>query len=231
MPPKIVGLSQRDTEVVAAAFQCLKTAPEIDYDKLAVKAGYKNGSSARACFQEVKKKLYAHESNNSSSTPAPTTTTTTTKKRAPVKKRKQLSPEDGSSPTDSDNEPPAKKRRTSKANFGDDEESEVTPVKNKDKPKSKPKGKKPRIISTPDTEEDKYNANAIAAGRARYAADKLAAEIKKEVVTDDDDEEVVVDADGEEEEPMNVNIDSGEDEGLTAHDLINNEIEGEDVEI
>lgn len=32
---------------------------QIDYDRLAEKAGYKNGSSARACFQDIKKKLRA----------------------------------------------------------------------------------------------------------------------------------------------------------------------------
>jgi hypothetical protein len=108
------ALSARDVEVLAAAFQSLKTPPEvrqstfvpdsilgslfpdqfrcstrsplfhcptytssllfsktvskqtsnhshfekqIDYEKLAEKANYKNASSARACFQEVKKKL------------------------------------------------------------------------------------------------------------------------------------------------------------------------------
>ncbi|KAI5237153.1 hypothetical protein E4T43_08143 [Aureobasidium subglaciale] len=220
----MAGLSQRDTEVVAAAFQCLKTAPEIDYDKLAVMAGYKNGPSARACFQEVKKKLLAHGSNVPSSTTA--SAPTTTKKRAPAKKRKQSSPED-SSPPESNDEAPVKKRRISKAKSDEDEEDEAAPLKNKykNKYKAKPKGKKPRI-SSPETEEDKHNANAIAAGRARYAADKLAAETKKEVVTDDEEEAV----DGE-EEPMGMNIDSEEDEGMTAHDLINNEIEGEGIEI
>jgi hypothetical protein len=73
MPPKDT-LSARDVEVVAAAFQCLKIPPDvrhirypsitiltskkqIDWDKLAGKAGYKNGQSARACFQDIKKKL------------------------------------------------------------------------------------------------------------------------------------------------------------------------------
>ncbi|KAI5268189.1 hypothetical protein E4T47_07810 [Aureobasidium subglaciale] len=218
MPPKMAGLSQRDTEVVAAAFQCLKTAPEIDYDKLAIMAGYKNGPSARACFQEVKKKLLAHGSNVPSSTTA--SAPTTTKKRAPAKKRKQSSSED-SSPPESNGQAPVKKRRISEAKSDEDEEDEAAPLKYK----AKPKGKKPRI-SSPETEGDKHNANAIAAGRARYAADKLAAEIKKEVVTDDEEEAV----DGE-EEPMGMNIDSEEDEGMTAHDLINNEIEGEGIEI
>ncbi|KAI5196005.1 hypothetical protein AUEXF2481DRAFT_541025 [Aureobasidium subglaciale EXF-2481] len=214
----MVGLSQRDTEVVAAAFQCLKTASEIDYDKLATMAGYKNGPSARACFREVKKKLLAQGSNTPSSTTAPTAT----KKRASAKKRKQSSPED-SSPPDSNDEAPAKKRRITKAKSDEDEEDEAAPLKNKYKPK--PKGKKPRI-SSPETEEDKHNANAIAAGRARYAADKLVAEIKKEVVSDDEEDAV----DGE-EEPMGMNIDSGEDEGMTAYDLINNEIEGDGIGI
>jgi hypothetical protein len=58
----------------------------------------------------------------------------------------------------------------------------------------------------------------------------LAAQIKEE-----DDESPVVDRDAEAEdadqEPMGMNIDSGEDEGLTAYELVKNEVFGEGVEI
>ncbi|CAD0083995.1 unnamed protein product [Aureobasidium vineae] len=129
MPPKST-LTQRDVE--------------IDWDKLAAKVGYKNAQSARACFQETKKRMRAMNDN------------------------------------------------------ADDENT-----------------KKP-VISTPETEEDVHNAKAIAAGRARYAADKLAAEVKKEV---------------DDEEPLGMNIDSGEDEGLIAYELVKNEVFGEGVEV
>jgi hypothetical protein len=101
------------------------------------------------------------------------------------------------------------------------------------KAKAKTTRAKRPVISTPETEEDINNAKAIAAGRARYAADKLAAQIKKE---DDEESPAVVDGDAEadadaEQEPMGMNIDSGEDEGLTAYELVKNEVFGEGVEI
>lgn len=85
---------------------------------------------------------------------------------------------------------------------------------------------KTSVISPPETEEEIHNAKAIAAGRARYAADKLAAEIKKGEVEDAADEEGVCDG-----EPLGMNIDSGEDEGLTAYELVKNEAFVDGVEV
>lgn len=92
------------------------------------------------------------------------------------------------------------------------------------KKKSKARGTKSKkvVATTPETEEDICNAKAIAAGRARYTADKLAAEIKEEA-----DDGAWVD----EAEPLGMNIDDGEDEGLTAYQLVKNEVFGEGVEV
>jgi hypothetical protein len=135
------------------------------------------------------------------------------------RKRKQVSsPPGSSSATLGSSSPPP----------NSDDETSTRPLK---KPKTKAKStttsraKKP-VISTRETEEDINNAKAIAAGRARYAADKLAAEMKKE----DGEEHPVDDAEGEDEEPSGMNIDSGEDEGLTAYELVKQEVFGEDVE-
>lgn len=48
----------------------------------------------------------------------------------------------------------------------------------------------------------------------------------------EDGEEHPVDdaAEGEDEEPLGMNIDSGEDEGLTAYELVKQEVFGEGVE-
>lgn len=147
-------------------------------------------------------------------------TPTTNKKTTNPKKRKHLSsPPGSSSATLGSSSPPP----------NSDDETSTRPLK---KPKTKAKSttasraKKP-IISTPETEEDINNAKAIAAGRARYAADKLAAEMKKE-----DGEHPIDDAaaEGENEELMGMNIDSGEDEGLTAYELVKQEVFGEGVE-
>ncbi|KAK6000246.1 hypothetical protein QM012_003878 [Aureobasidium pullulans] len=198
------ALSSRDVEVLAAAFQCLKTPAEIDFDKLAGKAGYKNGSSARACFQDIKKKLRAtgNDIDGDNANKKPTV--------AKSRKRKQLSsPSDSSSVTLANSSPPLN---------SDDEEAKAPPKKSKTRAT---KAKK-RVLSTPETEEEEkiHNVKAIAAGRARYAADKLVAQIKKEGVGE------ICDA-----EPVGMNIDAGEDERMTAYELVKNEVFGEGVEV
>ncbi|KAG9663264.1 hypothetical protein KCU64_g1420, partial [Aureobasidium melanogenum] len=206
MPPKN-ALSSRDVEVLAAAFQCLKTPPEIDFNKLAERAGYKNGQSARACFQDIKKKLRAagNDLDGDNADKKPTINKST--------KRKQVSsPSDSSSMTLASSSPPV----------NSDDETNAPP---KRKSRARSSKFKNTIISTPETEDDIHNAKAIAAGRARYTADKLAAEIKKEEDEHWIDEEV---CDGE---PMGMNIDDGEDEGLTAYQLVKSEVFGEGVEV
>ncbi|KAH0276659.1 hypothetical protein KCU91_g3709, partial [Aureobasidium melanogenum] len=206
MPPKN-ALSSRDVEVLAAAFQCLKTPPEIDFDKLAERAGYKNGQSARACFQDIKKKLRAagNDLDGDYADKKPTINKS--------RKRKQVSsPSDSSSMTLASSSPPV----------NSDDETNAPP---KRKSRARSSKSKNTIISTPETEDDIHNAKAIAAGRARYTADKLAAEIKKEKDEHWINEEV---CDGE---PIGMNIDDGEDEGLTAYQLVKNEVFGEGVEV
>ncbi|THY33704.1 hypothetical protein D6D00_00685 [Aureobasidium pullulans] len=202
MAPK--NFTQRDMDLMAAAFQSLKTPPEIDYNKLAEKAGYKNAATARVCFMDTKKKLFANDGDAA--------TTATSKKRAPAKsnKRKQPTPDDSSSTLAGSSPPP-----------------ELQTPKKKIKsttPKRKTKAKQSLTPETEETDEDRNNAKAIAAGRARYVADKLAAEVKVKVEhpSHDDDEF--------DEENMGMNVDSGEDEGLTAVELIEKEVFGQGVE-
>ncbi|CAD0022755.1 unnamed protein product [Aureobasidium pullulans] len=202
MAPK--NFTQRDMDLMAAAFQSLKTPPEIDYNKLAEKAGYKNAATARVCFMDTKKKLFANDGDAAGPV--------VSKKRAPAKsnKRKQPTPDD-SSPTLAGSSPPP----------------ELQTPKKKIKsttPKRKTKAKQSLTPETEETDEDRINAKAIAAGRARYVADKLAAEVKVKVEhpSHDDDEF--------DEEKMGMNVDSGEDEGLTAVELIEKEVFGEGVE-
>ncbi|THX49893.1 hypothetical protein D6D06_08300 [Aureobasidium pullulans] len=202
MAPK--NFTQRDMDLMAAAFQSLKTPPEIDYNKLAEKAGYKNAATARVCFMDTKKKLFANDGDAA--------IPTVSKKRAPAKsnKRKQPTPDD-SSPTLAGSSPPP----------------ELQTPKKKIKsttPKRKTKAKQSLTPETEETDEDRINAKAIAAGRARYVADKLAAEVKVKVEHPSHDEEEL------DEENMGMNVDSGEDEGLTAVELIEKEVFGEGVE-
>ncbi|THW20077.1 hypothetical protein D6D02_01559 [Aureobasidium pullulans] len=204
MAPK--NFTQRDMDLMAAAFQSLKTPPEIDYNKLAEKAGYKNAATARVCFMDTKKKLFANDGDAAG--PA------VSKKRAPAKsnKRKQPTPDD-SSPTLAGSSPPPELQ---------------TPMKKikSATPKRKTKAKQSLTPETEETDEDRINAKAIAAGRARYVADKLAAEVKVKVKV----EHPRHDEEDFDEESMGMNVDSGEDEGLTAVELIEKEVFGEGVE-
>lgn len=93
-------------------------------------------------------------------------------------------------------------------------------------PKRKTKAKQSLTPETEETDEDRINAKAIAAGRARYVADKLAAEVKVKVKV----EHPRHDEEDFDEENMGMNVDSGEDEGLTAVELIEKEVFGEGVE-
>jgi len=147
-----------------------------------------------------------------------------TKKAPNARKRKPLS-----SPPDSYSATLASSSPTGDSN----NETNTRPTKKLKVIKAKPtasRAKKPKI-STPETEEDIINAKAIAAGRARYAADKLAAKIKKEDGEEEEEHPVADDAEGEDEWPVGMNVDSGEDEGLTAFELVKNEVFGEGVEI
>ncbi|KAH0282751.1 hypothetical protein M436DRAFT_52788 [Aureobasidium namibiae CBS 147.97] len=213
-------LSARDAEIVAAVLQCLKTPPKIDYERLAEKAGYKNASSARACFQDIKKKLRISAGGDTGKFATPAAT----KKVPNPRKRKQLS-----SPPDSSSATLASSSPTGNSNDETTTRQTKKPKVTKARSITASRAKKPKI-STPETEEDINNAKAIAAGRARYAADKLAAEIGKE---DGEEEEhpVADDAEGEDEWPVGMNVDSGEDEGLTAYELVKNEVFGEGVEV
>ncbi|RYO80257.1 hypothetical protein DL766_007829 [Monosporascus sp. MC13-8B] len=51
------GLSARDSELVAKAWRCLKTEPQIDFAKFAELCDYKNEATARASWSVVRKKL------------------------------------------------------------------------------------------------------------------------------------------------------------------------------
>ncbi|KAF4311534.1 gpi transamidase component pig-u [Botryosphaeria dothidea] len=72
-PPKSATLSPRDLEVAGKIWLCFKTEPQIDYQKLAQVAGFKNAASASACWGPIKKKLMGQVGDgktSSTSTPS-----------------------------------------------------------------------------------------------------------------------------------------------------------------
>ncbi|KAI1499248.1 hypothetical protein F5X99DRAFT_411269 [Biscogniauxia marginata] len=75
--PTVGGqLTQRDLEILAAAWNCFDSQPTINWDKLAEIAGFKNASSARACFLPIKKKVLGNTPASASGPSAPTASTT-----------------------------------------------------------------------------------------------------------------------------------------------------------
>lgn len=72
-PPKSVTLSPRDLEIAGKIWLCFKAEPQIDYQKLAQVAGFKNAASASACWGPIKKKLMGQVGDgktSSTSTPS-----------------------------------------------------------------------------------------------------------------------------------------------------------------
>ncbi|KAI2468477.1 hypothetical protein F4781DRAFT_266319 [Annulohypoxylon bovei var. microspora] len=54
---KEIQLTSREMEILSKAWQCFEDVPKIDWQKLAVIAGFKNPATARACFAPIKKKI------------------------------------------------------------------------------------------------------------------------------------------------------------------------------
>ncbi|KAG9581125.1 hypothetical protein KCU77_g10786, partial [Aureobasidium melanogenum] len=56
------SLTERENQLLIAIFQCLKTPPEVDLDKLAAISGYKTRASANTAFHKLKGKIGKAES-------------------------------------------------------------------------------------------------------------------------------------------------------------------------
>ncbi|KAF2140827.1 uncharacterized protein K452DRAFT_298911 [Aplosporella prunicola CBS 121167] len=69
-PAKASNLSARDLEVTALVWQCFKSDPSVDYEKLAQLANFKNAASASACWGTIKKKLLANSNKSVTASPA-----------------------------------------------------------------------------------------------------------------------------------------------------------------
>ncbi|MCJ1428358.1 hypothetical protein MMC29_006267 [Sticta canariensis] len=69
-----MSLSKRDTEVLSAAFQCIKGSPvKVDFEKLALLAGYKSANAASNSFSNIKKKLNLIPNAAAQGNPGPAT--------------------------------------------------------------------------------------------------------------------------------------------------------------
>ncbi|KAJ1337854.1 hypothetical protein MN608_00710 [Microdochium nivale] len=83
--------SQKDMDVLIAAWKTAKVAPQLDYKALADLGFYKNANSARACFDALKKRVFGPDysaSNHSGAGNDAAATGGAKKKPATPRKRK-----------------------------------------------------------------------------------------------------------------------------------------------
>ncbi|KAK9416519.1 hypothetical protein SUNI508_09625 [Seiridium unicorne] len=122
-PVKKGDLTARETEVLAAAWQCMKTEPEIDMAKLATLTGYTNPRSVGNTMAVIKKKLVALAGQSTSGGAAASAAATPAsgkgkgkagaagKKTPASRKRKSASEESDIDEDNVDSPTPAKKAR------------------------------------------------------------------------------------------------------------------------
>ncbi|OTA65858.1 hypothetical protein K449DRAFT_420571 [Hypoxylon sp. EC38] len=96
-----IQLSQREIQIIAKAWLCIKSidkfgVPKVDNDKLAKIGNYASSDSARVCWAPIGKKLAAMAGNidNDAATPATPATPATAKANGAARKRKVKSEED-----------------------------------------------------------------------------------------------------------------------------------------
>ncbi|KAI1091415.1 hypothetical protein F5B19DRAFT_458960 [Rostrohypoxylon terebratum] len=97
-------ITEREAKVLALAWLCFKTQPEVDYVKLAKLAGYTNYKSVINLISNIKKKvdlINAEEKNNGEGPSTPVQSTPKGKAKAPrtpaSRKRKIMSGDEGDS--------------------------------------------------------------------------------------------------------------------------------------
>ncbi|KAF1983985.1 hypothetical protein K402DRAFT_396178 [Aulographum hederae CBS 113979] len=123
-PNKNMGLNDREVQFVAAVFRSLKSAPEIDYPKVAELMGMSNPRSASNSWAAIKKKMFPDglgATSSATSTPRKTATPRKTKKRA-------ATPDDDGDSGEKDAETmktPAKKARKARGKAAAKKEEEV----------------------------------------------------------------------------------------------------------
>ncbi|KAI1341027.1 hypothetical protein F5Y15DRAFT_39515 [Xylariaceae sp. FL0016] len=125
-----VGASPRDTKILVAAFMSMKTAPQLDYDKFAQNAGFKNGKVASTIWSTLKKK-YDIATGPGPSTPTGKTIGGGAQGSKSSGKRKLDDAMDVAA------SPLAKKRPSKKGFLGDEDEDEDSKAKVKQEIKAK----------------------------------------------------------------------------------------------
>ncbi|EOD45494.1 hypothetical protein UCRNP2_7800 [Neofusicoccum parvum UCRNP2] len=112
------GFSEREVQLMACAFQAMKTPPEIDYSVMARLAGMTNPGSASNAMRAIRKKLDARvpggiaNGNSAPNTPKKTPRTATRKRPAAVMETSFF---DDEAEADAAESPSTKKSKTASA--------------------------------------------------------------------------------------------------------------------
>ncbi|OHW90954.1 hypothetical protein CSPAE12_10496 [Colletotrichum incanum] len=202
------ALTDREVEILKNAWNCMKTAPEIDYPRLATACGMTNPRSASNAWSGIKKKLFADMPAPVDENGNPIVTPSKRKRGTPAKKKTAPAPaaDEGDELANSDGEEklvvetPKKKRTTASqkkaaaaATDGEgadgEETAPETPAKKKRTPakrKTPAKGKKAAAAN-----EEEAEVEAAAGDAPEAAADETpAADDAKLEVKDDDKKDV-----------------------------------------
>ncbi|KXJ97745.1 hypothetical protein Micbo1qcDRAFT_200025 [Microdochium bolleyi] len=124
MAPKASSATTaRDLELLVLAWQSLKTAPQVDYDLFAQKAGYKNAATAATQFHTLKKKVFAlalaadgssTDKNNNNTASAPSTPKSATPRKRAAAKAATMMGDDVAADSTPTKKPRAKKQEEKK---------------------------------------------------------------------------------------------------------------------
>ncbi|RYP52025.1 hypothetical protein DL768_002708 [Monosporascus sp. mg162] len=153
------GLSARESELVAKAWQCLKTDPQIDFNKFAELCEYKNEATARVSWGAVRKKL------SEAAGVAPSGSAGSKRKAAGSKPVPQPAPK------------PAAAVAAALATSDDnaDDENEVGP----------PPSKKPRVSAATATSKGQGQANVKDNAKGKQRAKKEVSAVQDDDVDDE----------------------------------------------
>ncbi|KAI1800234.1 hypothetical protein F4811DRAFT_540148 [Daldinia bambusicola] len=123
---KKVVFTEKEAQVLATAWICFKTHPDIDFEKLADLTGYTNPRSVQNVINAVKKKVA--EGDKSPTTTPKSTKSTTKAKTTPGPRKRKVSRKDEDDGSDLIPSTPSKrargmKRTLSKETVDDDDDS------------------------------------------------------------------------------------------------------------
>ncbi|KAI1372512.1 hypothetical protein F4677DRAFT_432457 [Hypoxylon crocopeplum] len=136
-PKKTTDLTEKETQVLAMAWKCFKSPPEVDFEKLAGLTGYSNPRSVGNVMTSIRKKIAAAEAIANGDAEGPSTPVKATPKaKAKVTRstRKRKTARDDEDDSENPVTPtPSKRLRSKKATLSKSIVDDVDSGSEKDK--------------------------------------------------------------------------------------------------